>query len=543
MRLPIRLAAAAFCMATPFLSHAETINVQLRWHHQFQFAGFYAAVDQGYYRDAGLEVELRAGAPGVTPVNEVLTGRSHYGVGNSEVLLERLQGRPLIALASVYQHSPSVLLVKKDRNIKSPHDLVGKRVMLMDRRIDADLLAMFINEGIDLSQIDIIPSSYDIDDLAEGRTDAFNSYLSNEPFYLRKRNVAYTVIDPHMYGVDFYSDIIFTSENETLQHPERVEKFLAASLQGWQYALDHPDEIIDLLIEKYGVTKSREHLAFEAATVENLILPNIVTIGHMNPGRWKHMAETFQRLDMIESIDRLDGFIFDPARDQQEDVERFAHLLRLATGAMAALTLIVILLYLVNRKTRREVELRRIAEEEIKKIAYSDALTKLPNRLQLFARAEQMLRSAKRQNEKLALCFLDLNDFKLINDAYGHRAGDVVLIHIGEILVNALRESDIAARLGGDEFVIILSGIEDRTQVSRLISTLRKAFKEPIYFEGHGIKVSASLGVAVYPAEGDSIDALITAADHSMYRVKLGTKAEESLENDNTLIAPEAYID
>jgi ABC-type nitrate/sulfonate/bicarbonate transport system substrate-binding protein len=101
----------------PVCVYAEPIDLQLRWHHQFQFAGYYAAVQQGYYKKVGLDVVIHNGTPEKIPVNEVLQGHAQYGVANSELLLARLKGEPLVLLAAIYQHSPSVLLARKDAGI------------------------------------------------------------------------------------------------------------------------------------------------------------------------------------------------------------------------------------------------------------------------------------------------------------------------------------------------------------------------------------------------------------------------------------------
>lgn len=293
--------------------HNDVINLQLRWHHQFQFAGYYAAVEKGYYKDEGLEVVLHAGTPNRQPVSVVLGGRAQYGEGNSEVLFQKLQGAPLVALAAIFQHSPSVLLVRKDSGIDSVHGLAGKKVMLMNVTEDADFLTMFLNEGVWLSQINIIPSSYDINDLITGKVEAFNSYLTNEPYYLKQQNIAYNIINPSNYRVDFYSDILFTTEAEQAEHPERVKAMRRASLKGWTYAMDHPGEIIDLLLNKYDVKKSREHLEFEADEMRKLILPDLIEIGHMNPDRWRHMADTFVNAGLIQPNYSLDTFIYKTA--------------------------------------------------------------------------------------------------------------------------------------------------------------------------------------------------------------------------------------
>jgi diguanylate cyclase (GGDEF)-like protein len=305
---------SALCSTVPVFAfpapQQDIIDIQLRWHHQFQFAGYYAAVEKGFYREEGLEVRLHPGDPAHQPVQEVLSGRVQYAEGNSEILFQRLRGEPLVALAAIFQHSPSILLVRKDSGIDSVHDLAGKKVMLMNRTEDADFLTMFVNEGISLSQIDIIPSSYQIDDLITRKVDAFNAYSSNEPFFLKQRGIPYNIIAPGNYRVDFYSDIFFTSEKELRSRPERVEKMLRATLKGWRYAMDHPDEIIDLLIRRYPIDKTRAHLEFEAAEMRKLIFPDLIEIGHMNPERWQHMADAFVKAGLVSSDNYLDGFLY-----------------------------------------------------------------------------------------------------------------------------------------------------------------------------------------------------------------------------------------
>ncbi len=516
-RPPLSLLCALLLCLSRFAG-AEPIHLQLRWHHQFQFAGYYAAIEQGYYREAGLDVVIHPGSPGVTPVAEVLTGRAHYGVANSELLLQRLRGQPLVALASVFQHSSSILLSRKERCATTPHDLIGRKVMLMDGQVDADFLAMFKNEGIADSAIELLPSSYQISDLAEGKVDAFNAYRTNEPFYLTQQGIGYCVLDPRSYGVDFYSDILFASEEELRQHPERVRAFTAASLKGWRYAMQHPEEIITLLRHKYDVPKSAEHLRYEAETMRSLILPEVVEIGHMNPGRWEHMADTFVRVGMVRDKRWLDGFLHQP--DPQAELAQSRRRLWLASGTAVLLGLIALMLYAINRKIRREVALRGQVEAELQRIAYNDALTGLPNRLQFFERADQLLKRERRDQGRLALCFIDLNDFKKINDQHGHLAGDAVLSQIGQRLRRAVRESDIVARFGGDEFVVLFDNLDTPADLPRLVDHLQSAIRLPIDHQGVTLHSGASIGTALFPDDGDQIDALLSHADQAMYRRK-----------------------
>jgi diguanylate cyclase (GGDEF)-like protein/PAS domain S-box-containing protein len=339
----------------------ETIHLQLRWHHQFQFAGYYAALEKGFYKKAGLDVILHSGTPEKMPIKEVLQGRAQYGVANSELLLQRLRGAPLVALAAIYQHSPSVLIARKDSGIHSPDDLIGKKVMMIGRSVDADFIAMFSNEHLVIKDIDIIPSSFEIKDLIDGKVDAFNSYISNEPYFLQQNGIEFTVLNPRNYGVDFYSDILFTTEDEIKHHPQRVKAFRQASLEGWYYALNHPQEIIDLLLSKYKVPKSRDHLEFEAETIRSLIIPDVVDLGHMNPWRWRYMAETFVQTGMVKNDRALEGFIYtlNPIIDR----EKLTRYLKIAVIFVVIVSFIALILYTAYRSIKRE-NIRRIAIEK-----------------------------------------------------------------------------------------------------------------------------------------------------------------------------------
>ena len=349
----------------------ESIHLQLRWHHQFQFAGYYAALEKGYYQKAGLDVIIHPGTPEHMPVKEVWQGHAQYGVANSELLLERLRGAPLVALAAIYQHSPSVLLARKDSGIFSPDDLIGKKVMMLGHNVDADFVAMFNNEKMLINDLHIIPSSFEIQDLIDGKVDAFNAYLTNEPYYLKQQGIDFTVINPRNYGVDFYSDILFATEDEIRQHPDRVKAFREASLEGWYYAMNHPQEIIDLLLNKYKVTKSRDHLEFEAEAIRSLIIPDVIDLGHMNPWRWRRMAETFVQAGMVKNDDLLQGFIYRP---NAIDKEKLLNYLKVVIVIAIIISFIALLFYIAYRSKRIENSHRIAIEKELRNRTDEQAL-------------------------------------------------------------------------------------------------------------------------------------------------------------------------
>ena len=357
-----------FGLSIAIPAYSETINLQLRWHHQFQFAGYYAALQQGYYKQAGLDVVIHEGTPNEIPVNEVLQGHAQYGIANSELVLARLKGNPLVVLAAIGQHSPSVLLMRKELNILSPSDLIGKKVMMMGSQMDADFAVMFSNERISANKLQIIPSSFDLNDLITGKVDAFNSYLSNEPYYLKQQGIKFTILNPRNYGVDFYSDMLFTSEQELKRHPERVQAFLEASLKGWQYAFAHPNEIITLLLNDYHVPKSKEHLEFEANALRALMLPEVVEIGHINPWRLKRVAETFIQAGMVDKAvegdleNILTDFVYAPDAAR----ERLTRYIKIIAGFAVFVCIIVAVLYAAYQSIKCENKHRKRLERKLR---------------------------------------------------------------------------------------------------------------------------------------------------------------------------------
>lgn len=292
-----------------FTGGLRKVVLQLKWHHQFQFAGYYAAIEQGYYREAGLEVELRERTPGQKRTVELLlAGQANYAIEGTNVLISRIQGEPLVALAAIFQHSPVVAIGLQENNLNAASDLVGKR--LMSYGVESEIPAMLLQEGIDPTQIKILPASHPMDSLISGKTDFYSGYLTNETFFLEQQQVPYSIINPINYGIDFYGDILFTSETELMEHPQRAAAFRQASLKGWQYALAHPEEIVDLILARYSQKKSREHLLYEARESLKLITPEVVEIGHINPGRLAHMAVTLKQLGQVNTTAGLDGFIY-----------------------------------------------------------------------------------------------------------------------------------------------------------------------------------------------------------------------------------------
>jgi diguanylate cyclase (GGDEF)-like protein/PAS domain S-box-containing protein len=168
----------------------------------------------------------------------------------------------------------------------------------------------------------------------------------------------------------------------------------------------------------------------------------------------------------------------------------------------------------------RDITERKVAEERIHFLAYSDALTGLPNRRVLQDRLTQALASARRQKGRVALLFLDLDRFKNINDSLGHSVGDLLLKEVARRLRACAREEDTVARIGGDEFLVVLKGLKDVTDTAVAATRLMNAIIGEYTIEGHSLNITCSLGISVFPEDGTDAETLIKNADAAMYSAK-----------------------
>lgn len=337
-------------------SHTETVRLQLKWRHQFQFAGYYAALTKGFYRDAGLAVEILEIPNDREPSDVVLAGDADFGVGMSDLVVLRSKGYPIVVLAAVYQHSPLVLLCNAKSGIRSVHDLVGKRVMLEPH--SEELVAYFESESISLSDMVVQPHSFDTKNLLNGDVDAMTAYATDEPFVLSEAGMAHTILSPRSGGIDFYGDTLYTTEQQIENNPERVRRFVDASIRGWEYALRHQDEMIEHILTEYGDRHSREHLAFEAEKARRLVMSDVIEIGYMNPGRWQHITQVYRSLSMIPADFTLDGFIYD--RDPAPDLRSLYTALIIIAAVAVVISLVAIRTSRLNRSLRQALQEIRV---------------------------------------------------------------------------------------------------------------------------------------------------------------------------------------
>ncbi|WP_321407670.1 diguanylate cyclase [Tolumonas auensis] len=514
-----------FCFINP-LAAAEHVVVQLKWVNQFQFAGYYAALEKGFYKAAGFDVELRPnGYDGafVSPVDAVVSGKAQYGISNSGLVLDYLNGKPVVALAATLQHSAVSWIVLEKSGIRNIHDMANKRLMTVFPLSESlELLEPFRAEGIAPEKLNLIQTVFDLQPLIDGKVDAYDGYVTNEPFLLEQKGIAYRLIDPRTYGIDFYGDVLFTSQNELREHPERVAAFRKASMDGWRYAMAHPEEITDLILNKYAPQKTREHLRYEAKAMWDLMQPEIIEIGHMNPGRWLHIAEVMVEHKRLIDDKALHSFIYNE-EDYQPDLLRYLRIATIASIIALLLAGIATWIYRINRRLTREIAAREAAEQQLRRLSETDALTGLANRRAFDQQLHKEFQRFLRYRHTFSIVMIDIDLFKRINDTYGHPAGDHVLTEFAWRLRDHIRKTDILARIGGEEFAIMLPETYPWEAKKRTLLLQQIISKTPFKLSDTTdtpVMITASFGISSV-AENDLIaDAALIRADTALYEAK-----------------------
>jgi diguanylate cyclase (GGDEF)-like protein/PAS domain S-box-containing protein len=191
--------------------------------------------------------------------------------------------------------------------------------------------------------------------------DGMTAYSTNELFELNIAKFAYQIYSPRAVGIDFYGDNLFTTERQIKSNPARVAAFRAASLKGWQYAMAHPDEIIDLILEKYSKQHPREFYVFEAQQMVPLLQSSLIEVGYMNPGRWQHIAQTYATSGLLPQNVSLDGFLYDTTPPSSVWSPYFGGALALLLG----MTLLASYILRTNRRLAASLASQKLAQQAL----------------------------------------------------------------------------------------------------------------------------------------------------------------------------------
>lgn len=294
----------------------EKVVLQLKWFHQFQFAGFYAAKEQGFYKEAGFDVIIRERDIESSAIKDVLDGKADFGVADSSIVVQRLNDQPLVIASTIFQTSPLIFISKKETNITSPYDLKGKKVMFQRSVDDASLQALMELFSLSDKDYTFIPHNFDDWAILGGEIEVMSAYRSDQPFKYQQQNIEINITDPASYGIDFYGDLLFTTEERAKNDPDSVMRFVEATHKGWQYALNNQEEIVKLILSKYDQSASSDVLIQEARVTQSLIKANLAPMGTIIPARFNRIAQTYIDLNLAPATGNLDGLFIEDYLDQ-----------------------------------------------------------------------------------------------------------------------------------------------------------------------------------------------------------------------------------
>ncbi len=307
------------------IASMQKVSVQLDWKHQFEFAGFYAAISQGYYRDVSLEVELREIKENLSVSDEVLKGNADFGVSSSSLILERLQNRPVVLISSYFKQNALALVASKE--IKTLQDLKNKKIMMTQNEFErTSLSVMFKESGLNAENFTLVEQDFGVEKFISGEVDAMSIFLTNQPYFLDKLNMEYHVFIPSDYGIYSYDSELFTSEEYAASNQKLVSDFEEATRKGWEYAFKRKEEIVDLIYREYSSKKSKQALRYEAEQTQKLFKTDIFKIGSVLPELVKLNATVYEKLGLVNrgvNLQELqNGYIFYNAYAERKQLQK-----------------------------------------------------------------------------------------------------------------------------------------------------------------------------------------------------------------------------
>lgn len=289
------------------------VKLRLKWFDQAQFAGNYVAMEKGFYKDNGLDVSIVPFSYDVTNIDEVVSGKADFGIaGADEILVARTAGKPVKAVAVIYKINPGVFFTKKTSGISKPQDFVGKRIGIQKgMNIEFLYRAMMNILKVDRSKVTEIPVGFDYSELINGKVDASVGYIINRPETSTGAAIDMNTILMADYGVNMYADVLFTTDDMVANNPKVVDEFVQATINGWQYAIEHEPEAVDITL-KFAKNSTKAHEDYMLSTSIPLINTGTSNLGWMDLASWESAQDLlFDQKILTKKIDAADVFDMD----------------------------------------------------------------------------------------------------------------------------------------------------------------------------------------------------------------------------------------
>jgi NitT/TauT family transport system substrate-binding protein len=295
----VTVLSAAACVPTGTPTPPLTpITLQLKAAHAAQFAGFYAAAQKGYYQAEGLDVTLLPGSADINILDRVLDGKAQFGVaGAVDLIPARADGKPLVAVSTVFRRNANVLFALSSTGITRPQDFVGKKIRSV---ADMPLIlhAMTARVGITPDQYTEVNVPVDVALFATGEVPIWGAYSTGMLFTVQQAGYKVNVIYPDDYGVHFYGDTIFTTDDVIAKNPGLVLRFLRASLKGWTWAVENSAAIGPMVLKYLPTGDAALETARMTASIP-LINTGEDYVGWMRPEVWTGMETTLREQNIM----------------------------------------------------------------------------------------------------------------------------------------------------------------------------------------------------------------------------------------------------
>ncbi|MDF1499644.1 MAG: ABC transporter substrate-binding protein [Anaerolineales bacterium] len=280
------------------------MTLQLKWVHQAQFAGFYTAQEQGHYSREGLKVNFVEGGPNIDLIQQVLDGKADFGVAAPEQILAAVErGEPVKAVAVIYRLNPMVFIAHADTGIERPHEIPGHSIAILGSHADTQFLALLKNYDIDPEEVEWRAYEYNLQTFLDREVDLTIGYMTGNLIRLRQEDVDVNIIWPGDYGIHFYADTLFTTDELISSDPDLVRRFVHASLTGWRVAIEDPASALETVM-RYAQNPDRELQSQMLEASIPMVYTGEAPIGWMEATKWTGMYTMLEEHGFLnESFD------------------------------------------------------------------------------------------------------------------------------------------------------------------------------------------------------------------------------------------------
>ncbi len=292
--------------ATPAAAELTPVTLQLQWVTQAQFAGYYVALDKGWYKEEGLDVSIIPGGPDQSSVDLVSAGTRDFGTALLADLAVAVQdGKPVVGIAQIQQKNGLLLLTKKSSGIQGPKDFMGKKVGLWLGSFETQFNALMSQQGILDNQYTRVSQGYSMTAFTNDELDVASAMIYNEYYAVLEAGYKpedLTVIDYADYGLDFPGDTLFTSTTTAAQNPDLCTRMVRASLKGWQYAIANPEEAVDIVLkyDQTGVQSKTHQLSMMTAIAKLVDVPGR-QVGRSDDATLQRTIDTLTQFGILKN--------------------------------------------------------------------------------------------------------------------------------------------------------------------------------------------------------------------------------------------------